>query len=382
MKIVVLASWFRRGGGGAFVHLSEIYRRLPHEFVIIGDQQPEDEQGDRDLPWRVIRVPVGVRRSIWKLNTALAFARGSSAVENLVAAEKPDLIHAGYYLPWGLYAARLRQSRQIPYALFAWGEDLLAAEHDWLRRRAMQRAAREAKWLFTNSEFSTERLRNFAPRETPVHTVFGGADLNRFRPDLPRDVIRRRLGLSQESLILLSVGALRPQQGVDRLLDAVARLANRFPTLRYVVVGQGYYEEALRRRAAHLGLAKRVAFAGYVPDAELPLYYAACDVFAMLHRRVEETGEEMCFGLVFLEAGACGKPVIGSRLGGTHFAIRDGATGYRVDPESPSEIDERLAALLSDAALRARLGAEGRSWIESTFSWDRAAQLVREAHGW
>ena len=206
--------------------------------------------------------------------------------------------------------------------------------------------------------------------------------MKRFRPDLPRDIIRSRLGLGQESLILLSVGALRPQQGVDLLLDAVARLAGRFPALRYVVAGKGFYEEALRRRAADLGLANRVTFAGYVPDAELPLYYAACDVFAMLHRRVEESGEEMCFGLVFLEAGACGKPVIGSRLGGTHFAIREGATGYRVNPESPSEIDERLAGLLSDAALRARLGAEARSWIESTFSWDRAAQLVREAHGW
>ncbi|HYM10618.1 MAG TPA: glycosyltransferase family 4 protein [Bryobacterales bacterium] len=381
MKILVLASWFRAGAGGAFVHLSEIYKRLPHEIVILGDRQPGDEAADARLPWRVLRVSTGVRRSLWKLHTAFSLWRGYGEVERIVAAEKPDLIHAGHYLPWGIYAARLRRRHGIPYALFTWGEDVLAAEHDWLRRRAMTAAAQGARWLFTNSDFTTTHLRNFVARETPIHTIFGSADLARFRPDLPGDVVRKRLGL-EDRLILLSVGALRAQQGVDQLLGSVARLAAQFPKLHYLIVGKGGYEEALRQRATELGIASRVTFTGYVPDEELPLYYAACDVFALLHRRVEETGEEMCFGLVFLEAGACGKPVVGSRLGGTHFAIRDGETGFLVEPNSDTAADERLAALLADAGLRARLGMQARCWIEKTFSWDRAAELVKEAHGW
>ena len=381
MKILVLASWFRPGAGGAYVHLSEIYRRLPGEIVIVGDEQPGDQAGDAEIPWRVIRVPAGVRRSVLRLNTAISLWQGFATTEAIAAREQPDVIHAGHYIPWGIYAARLRRKRGTPYALFTWGEDVLAAEHDWLRSRAMGYAARRASWLFTNSDFTTEHLRKFVAADTPIHTIFGGADLSRFTPALDGLAVRKRLGL-EDRLVLLSLGALRPQQGVDTLLASVARLAGRFPQLHYLIVGKGYYEEALRRRAAELGIEKRVTFAGYVSDEELPLYYAACDVFAMLHRRVEETGEEMCFGLVFLEAGACGKPVVGSRIGGTHFAIRDGVTGYRVDPGSKSEIDGRLAALLSDAELRARLGAQARAWIEASFSWDQAARLVKEAHSW
>jgi phosphatidylinositol alpha-1,6-mannosyltransferase len=380
MKIVVLASWFRAGAGGAYVHLSEIYRRLPCEIVIVGDEQPGDQEADRQLPWRVIRVPTGVSRSAFRLNTALSLWRGYSAVETIVAREQPDIIHAGHYIPWGIYASRLQQKYGIPYALFTWGEDVLAAEHDFLRGRIMAYTARRASLLFTNSEFTTEHLKKFVPPDAAIHTIFGGADVRRFCPSLDGLIVRKRFGL-EDRLLLLSVGALRPQQGVDTLLESVARLVDQFPRLHYLVVGKGFYEEELRRRADALGIADRVTFAGYVSDQELPLYYAACDVFAMLHRRVEETGEEMCFGLVFLEANACGKPVVGSRIGGTHFAIRDGETGYRVDPTASSEIDARLSALLADSSLRASMGLEARTWVQAKFSWDRAAQLVKEAHG-
>ncbi len=381
MKILVLASWFRPGAGGAYVHLSEIYRRLKQGIVVVGDQAPGDEASDAALPWPVRRIPTGVRRSWWKLNTAVSVARGYRAVKEIAASEQPDVIHAGHYLPWGLYAARLGRLRSTPYALFTWGEDLLAAEGDPLKSRAMRQAAAGARWLFTNSDFTTERLRPFAGAAATIHTIYGAADTARFHPGLPGEVVRRRLGL-EDRVILLSVGALRPQQGIDQLLGCVARLAERFPRLHYVIAGRGPYEPELRRKADELCISKRVTLAGYVPDAELPLYYAACDVFAMLHRRVEATGEEMCFGLVFLEAGACGKPVVGTRVGGTQFAIRDGETGFRVAPESDAEADQRLAQLLGDAAMRARMGAEARLWIASTFSWDKAAQQMREAHGW
>lgn len=381
MKILVLASWFRPGAGGAFVHLSEIYKRLPHRIVVAGDRQPGDETGDAALEWKTIRIPAGPGRSLGKLGTAASLWRDYRRVREIADAEKPDLIHAGHYLPWGLYASWLERSRGTPYALFAWGEDVLAARQDRLRRAALRRAAGGARWLFTNSEFTSELLRAAGAPAERIHTVWGGVDLTRFHPEAGGEALRRRLGL-ENALVLLSVGALRPQQGVDRLLESVARLAPRFPALHYVVAGKGSYQDILRRRADELGLAGRVRFAGYVPDAELPAYYDACDVFSLLHRRVEETGEEMCFGLVFLEAGACGKPVVGSRVGGIHYAIRDNVTGYLVDPGAPAAADEALARLLADADLRRRLGGQARSWIEATFSWDRAAQLVRRAHGW
>lgn len=381
MKILLLASWFRPGAGGAFVHLSEIHRRLPHRVVVVGDRQPGDESSDAGLGWETHRIPIGVERSWWKWNTAASLWRGYQQVRQLVELERPDLIHAGYYLPWGVYAGWLRRRQGIPYALFTWGEDVLVATGDRLKRAALRQSIGGARCVFTNSEFTSQLLRDGGAPPNKIHTIWGGVDLARFRPGLDGQELRKRLGL-EGALVLLSVGALRPQQGVDQLLGCVARLLPRFPSLHYVVVGKGSYQQALADRAAALGIANRVTFTGYVPDEELPLYYGICDVFALLHRRVEASGEEMCFGLVFLEAGACGKPVVGCRIGGVRYAIRHGETGYLVEPQRDSQADERLGRLLADAELRQRLGEQARRWIEATFSWEKAAEGVQQAHGW
>src|SRR5208282_5617208 len=143
----------------------------------------------------------------------------------------------------------------------------------------------------------------------------------------------------------------------------------------YVIVGSGDDIEYLDALAREFGVRKNVVFAGLVSDADLPLYYNACDVFVMSSREERNRRGVLAegFGIAFLEASASGKPVIGGNSGGVPDAIRDAITGFLVDPNDVDELASKILLVLQEPALAAELGRNGRRWIESEMNWDRAA---------
>jgi hypothetical protein len=124
------------------------------------------------------------------------------------------------------------------------------------------------------------------------------------------------------------------------------------------------------------GLSERVTFAGYVAAEQLPDIYNLCDIMLMPNRQ-EKDGDVEGFGIVFLEANAVGKPVIGGRTGGAAEAIANGSTGFLVNPDDPEEIAGILRQLLLDPGLRERLGAAGVRRVRSDFSWESRARILR-----
>jgi phosphatidylinositol alpha-1,6-mannosyltransferase len=115
-----------------------------------------------------------------------------------------------------------------------------------------------------------------------------------------------------------------------------------------------------------------VIFVGYVHDDQLPKYYNLCDIFVLPNRVTVKSalkGDYEGFGIVFLEASACGKPVIGGRSGGVTDAILDGLTGYLVDPLSSEDIASVIKRLIDDHALREKMGDAGRDWVVKNFDW-------------
>jgi phosphatidyl-myo-inositol dimannoside synthase len=125
------------------------------------------------------------------------------------------------------------------------------------------------------------------------------------------------------------------------------------------------------------GVRDRVIFAGQVPAADLPEIYALSDVFVMPSRAPAEANDVEGFGMVFLEANACAKPVIGGRSGGIPDAVMDGVTGLLVNPHDSEEIAAALTRLLTDTDLASRLGQQGRLRVVRDFAWARAADQVQ-----
>jgi len=199
-----------------------------------------------------------------------------------------------------------------------------------------------------------------------------GVDTELFAP-AAQAAARASLGLAAGPL-LLYVGRIAPIKGLETLVDAVGCLRGAGTPARLVVVGGEAdepvdgHEADVRRRAVRLGLGEAVTFLGALPQDRLRDWYVAADV-TVLPSYYES------FGMVALEAMACGSPVVASRVGGLQSTVRDGATGVLVPENDPCALAEAIGGVLGDAALRWRLGHEGRRWA-AQHRWPCVAEAV------
>jgi phosphatidylinositol alpha-1,6-mannosyltransferase len=195
--------------------------------------------------------------------------------------------------------------------------------------------------------------------------AYPGVDPERVRPR--GGDVRRRMGVSG-SPVLLSVGRLAPHKGFASVIAALPRIAHRWPEVVYLVVGRGEEEARLREMAARLKVEVRIRWLGVVGDEELRDAYAAADLFVQPNG--EARGLREGYGMVYIEAGAAGLPVIGGRSGGVVEAVRHGVTGFLVTPFDEDELVEAVERLLEDGELRRRMGDAGRALAQER-TWDR-----------
>jgi phosphatidylinositol alpha-1,6-mannosyltransferase len=204
-------------------------------------------------------------------------------------------------------------------------------------------------------------------------------DTDVFRPGLGEER-RAHLGLSGRPVIVC-VSRLMPRKGQDTLVRALPAVQRSVPEVALLLVGGGPYRSRLESLAADNGVGESVVFTGTVPWPELASYYGAGDVFAMPCRTRLRGADVEGLGIVYLEASACGLPVVAGDSGGAPDAVLEGETGYVVDGRSVDEVAGRLRELLSDRALAGRIGASGRGWVERNWTWERACgsfmQLLR-----
>ena len=202
-----------------------------------------------------------------------------------------------------------------------------------------------------------------------AHVIPPGVDTELFQP-MDRHAARRALGIA-ESKVILSVGRIEPLKGLDILIRAVAQVEDISDTRLLIVGGSPSSDpevERLRAIASEEGIGHAVTFTGKVDQAELPAYYSAADVFVL-------PSYYESFGLVALEAMACGVPVVTSRVGGPRTFVRDSTTGYLIPWQCPEPYAQRIEMLLSNPGLRASMGAAAR--IEaSRRGWISAARAM------
>ena len=208
-----------------------------------------------------------------------------------------------------------------------------------------------------------------------ICTVPPGVDLELFVPRDPQ-ACRAALGLAPNERVVLFVGRVDPIKGIDRLLEAVARVERRGVGVTVLFVGGDLDEYGqptvplaqVVRESEQLGIADRFRFVGSQPQDRLPLYYGAADVVAVPSRYES-------FGLVAVEAMACGVPVVASRAGGLTFTVEDGATGFLVPPDDPAELASALLQLLCNRRLRDQFAINARESAQR-FAWPAVASAI------
>lgn len=282
----------------------------------------------------------------------------------LTAAVDYDVVHAHYWLS-GVAALDLAARWEVPvvqmfHTLARLKNDVAregAEREPALREAEERRVVGAVDRIVAASQVERAQLvQLYGARFDRISVIPCGVDTDLFRPG-DAGSARGRLGLDRRATVLY-VGRMAPIKGLDTLLEAVARLRARGRAVRLLVVGGDADERVdghaayVRGLACRLDLCDEVRFVGPQPQPALPDYYVAADVTVM-------PSYYESFGMVALEAMACGSPVVASRVGGLATTVRDGLTGFLVPEGDVAALAERLDTLLADAPLRGRLGAEG-----------------------
>ena len=221
-----------------------------------------------------------------------------------------------------------------------------------------------------------------AGRTLDVTVVPPGVDLERFVPldSAGRAMARRRFDLSDDAEVVVAVSRLVPRKGFDVAIRAVARLAARRPDLVLVIAGAGRDRERLEKLAR--SESAPVRFLGRVSNDDLPLLYGCADVSVMMCRNRWAGLEQEGFGIVFVEAAACGVPAIAGASGGAAEAVADGVTGHVIaDPRDVNQLVDRLDEMLSDDDRRSTMGRAARERVAAEFSYDVLARRLGDALG-
>ena len=373
-------------GGGIARWMAELAKRYPPGSLVVSTgQHPDAPDVDAGFPNRVDRLPLPARR-LRSLQGLLYWSRRAAVLTRECGVE---FIWCGNMKPAAYPAKWTMERLGTPFGVLLHGGDLLILQHQVhqsvLKRRTARALLSSAAVLVANSQWTRERCLallselEIEPAEGQVQVVPLGADHVFFRPGVDTSAVRERYRLG-EGRWLLSVARLARHKGIDTVLHALAQLRDRYPDLRYAVVGTGEEQVRLGEEARQLGLGDRVRFLSHVPDRDLPAIYNCAEVYLGMSRLMEQRVEG--FGISIAEASACGLPVIAGRSGGIPEAVRDGDTGLLVDAERPEAVSDALRLLLDDPALRARLGRAARRSVETYYNWDRVARdLARIGHG-
>jgi phosphatidylinositol alpha-1,6-mannosyltransferase len=371
----------KTGGSGRWFW--EIYRRLPRrDYRIAAGEDPRHADFDRGHDLRVVRLPLTMRA--WGLCSVEGLRGYWRTVRRLraVMREEPiDRIHCARCLPEGVMALALSWWCGVPYNCYVHGEDVNTASTSRELRWLVHRVLRGAEFVIPNSR-NTERILKEEWRlpDERIRLLHPGVDTRRFVPAARCPQTRARLGWDDRP-VLLTVGRLQKRKGHDQMIRALRTIRQAFPDILYAIVGAGEERPFLQDQILREGLEKHVQFLGELGDDELIHCYQQCDLFVLPNRQVGRDIEG--FGMVMLEAQACGKPVLAGASGGTAETMRIPDTGRVVNCDGPDELAAVVLELLGDSDQLARMGRAARPWVVDHFDWDalsrQAAEMFRPA---
>lgn len=369
--LLVITELYLPTKGGTAVWFDEVYRRLGgKEIHVVTADVPGAGEHDATHPNTVHRL--SLQRHWWLKPESLGmYAKFFIKSLRLALRHRFLAVHAGRVLPEGLVAWLVARIVRVPVVIYAHGEEITTWRQPG-KFRVMRFTYRHADIVVANSEFTRDELIKLGVVPDRIILIYPGVDIERFRPGLPCDDLKSGIGLAPNQKLILSVGRLSRRKGFDMVIRSLPALLKQGLDVRYALIGIGEDWDYLSGLAREMGVNDRVHMLGHVPPEDLPRWYNACDVFVMPNREIN--GDTEGFGMVFVEASACGKPAIGGKAGGTGAAIAEGVTGWRVDGLSDKAISAALAHVLGDEDVVALAGEAGRQRATGEFSWENVAR--------
>ena len=365
MKHLLVTNDFPPKIGGIQSLLWEWWRRLPPEsFAVLTSPYAGTAEFDAAQPFHIERTrePVLLPHP-WMVQRINRMAREVGA----------ELIVLDPALPLGLVGPSL----DLPYDVVLHGAEVTVPGRLPGSKQTLGWVLRNARHVVAAGGYPAKEGEHAAGRALPVTVVPPGVDTERFVPLSPAERLeaRRHFGIAEDAELLVGISRLVPRKGFDTAIRAAALLRTSRPDLVLAIAGGGRDRDRLEQLARQVKAP--VTFLGRVSNDDLPRLYGCADVYTMLCRNRWAGLEQEGFGIVFLEAAACGVPQVAGDSGGAAEAVEDGVTGLVVrTPDDPRAVAAAFERLLDDPALRARMSLAGRERAVRDFSYDVLARRL------
>ena len=364
-RTLCITNDFGPRAGGIETFVIGLIERAPRNSVLVytsnqGDTSEYDRKWREDFGVEVIRDKSKILLP--------SFRVGRKAREIL---RKNEITHVffGAAAPLALLSQGLRRAGATKIIALTHGHEVWWAKV-WPFTLLIRRIGSGVDVLtylgsFTKNEIS----RSLSKRaQKAMVRIAPGIDTNHFSPASDSSELKRELDLEGKRVIV-SVGRLVHRKGQDKLVEALPRILKSYPDAHILFVGVGPHLEYIHKRAIQLGVLGSISFVGRVQYQELPRFISVGEIFAMPSRSRLAGLEVEGLGIVYLEASACGLPVVGGISGGAPDALLEGETGFAVDGRDPQAVADAIIRLLDDPKLAKKMGERGRQWIIDEWEW-------------
>lgn len=385
MNLLMISQDFPPDVGGIQTYCYELagcFASMAPRLAVVAPNRPGADDVDRSLPFRVYRVHTP---------NAWLPLMGIPPIRSLLHSER---FNATFHAQWQtVWSARKARKKKMISRIFsaAHGRELLfnpgapgTQLHSFYNRMRTSLLSR-VDHFFAVSRYTSGLLQNYGVEEDRITVVPNGTNPGQFYPLDPRP-LRTEMGLTGKR-VLMTVCRLVPRKGVDTVIRAFAKVISICPDTELVIIGDGEDRRRLEKIAGESGIRESVHFTGWITHnkQEMNRFYNLADVVIMTPRT--DPIQVEAFGIIYLEANACGKPVIGSRSGGISDAVIDGETGLLVEEDDSGQLAEAIVRLLNNPDLAHRLGEQGRKRVVNELNWNVIApriyskmdQLVKDA---
>jgi phosphatidylinositol alpha-1,6-mannosyltransferase len=309
-----------------------------------------------------------------RLLTGWLWPRWLPAVELLFRAirkHKINHILVGQILPLGTATYYISKLTHTPYTVILHGMDFTYALRVPRKKAMAEKILKQAKYIICASSYTAKLVTEFLGETDKIKTVNPGIDPAKASGhDLRSKELKEKHKLDGK-VVLFSLGRLVKRKGFDYVIKAMAEVVKQNSRVFYFIAGNGPDKRYIYDCAAGI---PNIIFLGEIGEEDKWAWLQLCDIFIMPARNIE--GDYEGFGIVYLEANLCGKPVIAGDSGGVRDAVKGAVTGIIVDPNNIERIAGAISTLSTDAKLRQTLGEQGRARAISEFSWEKQAKII------
>jgi phosphatidylinositol alpha-1,6-mannosyltransferase len=315
-----------------------------------------------------------IHRKDWKRKRTLYWNQITK--RHFKAVGEPDYILA---TTWNASRGVVSIARQhkVPIITVCHGLEI-TRPMSWLKKLWLKNTLHKCHRIVAVSRFTGKFLTNnlkISPHKVLV--IPNGVNPEKFRP-LPKEPQLVAKWQLDDKKILLTLARIESRKGQDLVVKAMGDILKKEPKTVYLIAGKDNtaYANELKALVSSLNLEKQVIFTGYVPDEQIVATYNLCDVYLMTSKLLKIKGDSEGFGITFLEANACEKPVIGTNSGGIADAIEDGTSGFLIEENNVEAIARRVTELLGDDNLRTSMGKKARKRIMDQFNWSSITEKL------